>query len=262
VLIETRFVNTDLSASRMSGAKVTDAQFLNCNLSKAEWRKTDLAKAEFRHVNFSGTRLDDVDFSGVRYIRKNTHLETAESNNVRTLYNDSLLPVHERIFTWEAIRKFGQMPLFLASYLGLLLIPLGIDLLHGANLRIEFGREWAAKILSLPAHPDFMLAEAIQSSLTDVEPPLALFFLLIGCLFTAVASTLYTLFCPDKIKSFSRAQWESDVKGHLIQYSPLTWKHSVARKLAMTCYALGLGTLIITIFANFVWVVVSYLLAS
>jgi hypothetical protein len=50
----------------------------------------------------------------------------------------------------------------------------------------------------------------------------------------AVGSTLYTFFCPSRIKEFSCDQWCDQLGHSLLHYWPLAWKH---RYIRLTCAA-------------------------
>ena len=65
------------------------------------------------------------------------------------------------------------------------------------------------------------------------------FILFVSTILLAVGSTLYTFFCPSRVKEFSRDQWCDQLGRSLLHYWPLAWKHRYLRLACAACYALG-----------------------
>ena len=80
------------------------------------------------------------------------------------------------------------------------------------------------------------------------SPSLAVFELL----HLAVGSTLYTFFCPSRVKEFSRDQWCDQLGRSLLHYWPLAWKHRYIRLLCAACSALG-GAGALVVLGTKVW---------
>ena len=55
----------------------------------------------------------------------------------------------------------------------------------------------------------------------------------------AMGSTLFTFFCPSRIKEFSRDQWCDQLGRSLLHYWPFAWEYRWIRFLCAACYALG-----------------------
>ncbi len=69
--------------------------------------------------------------------------------------------------------------------------------------------------------------------------PCQSFVLLISIVFLAIASTMYTILCPLRIKEFSREQWCHQSGQSLLHDWPLAWKHRWVHLICVGCYALG-----------------------
>jgi hypothetical protein len=65
------------------------------------------------------------------------------------------------------------------------------------------------------------------------------FVLLVSTILLAVGSTLYTFFCPSRVKEFSRDPWCDQLGHSLLHDWPLAWKHRYIRLASAACYALG-----------------------
>jgi hypothetical protein len=72
--------------------------------------------------------------------------------------------------------------------------------------------------------------------------------LLFSTLSLAVASTIYALRCPPRIKAFSRDQWRDEHRHSLVHYWADAWK---MRWLRLVCFAMyvagGLGALYVLV---------------
>jgi hypothetical protein len=133
----------------------------------------------------------------------------------------------------------GRLPLFGLSYTALILIPIIFYGLAFYNSKVELIRTWAAQVAVLRDHPMHVAAEVIVKHLHTQSIPSLSLMLLGSTVLLAVASTLYTLFCPSRIKEFSCDQWCDQLGHSLLHYRPLAWKHRWIRLICMACYALG-----------------------
>src|SRR2546425_3893712 len=61
------------------------------------------------------------------------------------------------------------------------------------------------------------------------RPPRSTLFPYTTLFRSAIGSTLYTFFCPSRIKEFSRDQWCDQIGHSLVHYWPFAWKHRGAR---------------------------------
>ncbi len=120
------------------------------------------------------------------------------------------------------------MPLFGLSYSVLTLIPAYIYLLAWYNSQVE-------KLHELPTTGDL----SILQHLHKLPLPSRSLILLISTILLAVASTLYTLFCPSRIREFTKDVWCDQLNRSLLNYWPLAWQHRHLRAVSGFCYLVG-----------------------
>jgi hypothetical protein len=100
-------------------------------------------------------------------------------------------------------------------------------------------RAWAAQVIAMPDHPLHRLAPLVLERRHPRRIPSLSFVFLLSTGLLAAGSTLYTLFCPSRVKEFSRDQWCDQLGRSLLHYWPLAWKHRYIRPACAACYALG-----------------------
>jgi hypothetical protein len=128
------------------------------------------------------------------------------------------------------------LPLAGVSFSALVAIPTVTFLLATYNKQVTILRDWAAlKIAVIPAP----VISGFVERLHPIALPSLTFWLLISTIFLAVASTLFTGACPDRIKEFSLKQWEDELRQPASQYLSLAWSRRWARVPAAICYLLG-----------------------
>jgi hypothetical protein len=91
----------------------------------------------------------------------------------------------------------------------------------------------------MPDHPLHWVAVFVREHLQVLPLPRLSLVLLVSTVLLAIASTLYTFFCPSRIKEFSRDQWCDQLGRSLMHYWPLAWKHRRIRLICAACYVLG-----------------------
>jgi hypothetical protein len=148
-------------------------------------------------------------------------------------------PWPERRLDWERLRVVGRLPLFGISYTALILIPVVFYGLALYNDKIELVRAWAEQAATAPDHLLHRLALIALERLHPRPIPNQSLLLLVSTVLLAAGSTLYTFFCPSRVKEFSRDQWCDQLGRSLLHYWPLAWKHRYIRLVCAACYALG-----------------------
>jgi hypothetical protein len=132
------------------------------------------------------------------------------------------------------------LPLFGASYTALIIIPAYVYLLGIYNQKIEAIQAW------LSSHPTGEVggisAKASSAALKYIhtEPiPINFRILFLSAIFLAIASTIYALFCPSRVKEFSRDQWCDELGRSLVHYWAEAWTRRWLRLACAVLYALG-----------------------
>jgi uncharacterized protein YjbI with pentapeptide repeats len=255
----------DLGGANLRGAiliraNLCSAYLLGADLSEAQFSSTDIRWAYFFQANLYGADLTNVRGAHHAHLLETVQLTpTAAGGHAVEGKNDAIgfdlcdeSTLFENQWNWERLRTVGRLPLFGLSYTALILIPIVFYGLAFYNSKVELIRTWAKQVAVLRDHPMHIAAEVIVRHLhTESIPSLSL-VLLGSTVLLAVASTLYTLFCPSRIKEFSCDQWCDQLGQSLLHYRPLAWKHRWTRLICMACYALG-GAGALSVIGSKVW---------
>ena len=143
--------------------------------------------------------IETVRFTPPDHSNAASHIDDARE------FGDCRCPWPERWLNWERLRVVGRLPLFGVSYTALILIPL----LYGLALyndKVGLVRTWAEQVVALPDHPWHRLVFPVLERLRTRPIPSQSFLLLLSTVLLAAGSTMYTFFCPSRIKEFSRDQ--------------------------------------------------------
>jgi hypothetical protein len=145
----------------------------------------------------------------------------------------------ERWASWEFLGVAGRLPLFGLSTTALLVIPLLTWVIDLYNNQTGHLRQWVAghaqDLQAVPA-----LAQAVERIQPILMPSLTL-WTLIATFLLGVASALYTLCCPSRIREFTSDRWIDELRQHPIRYLPLSWERQRLRLIIAGCYLVGGG---------------------
>lgn len=255
------FTNANLTASNFQDAQnVRDAHFTGANFDAVNLNNIDLSECNLQKISFRRAHLNGINFNDAQLYRtdfyetklsgcsfKNTFGMPASKNletiiiasrdiNYFELCNQKFT---ERLFDWEHIRTFGKLPLFGASYVALILIPIVFYCFALYNEKIEMVRVWAQSLLGNPDNPLFSIAVVVVDYLHPLLIPKMSLLMLISTVLLAIASTCYTLFCPSRVKEFSKDQWVDQLDKPLIHYWPFSWRFKWIRIISFACYVVG-----------------------
>jgi uncharacterized protein YjbI with pentapeptide repeats len=241
----------DLRGANLRGAILTRANLcsaflLGADLSEAQLPSADIRWAYFSQANLYGTYVANVRGAHLAYLLETVRLTPTAGDHAAEGKNDAIgfdlrdeSTLFENQWNWERLRTVGRLPLFGLSYTALILIPIVFYGLAFYNSKVELIRTWAAQVAVLRDHPMHVAAEVIVKHLHTQSIPSLSLMLLGSTVLLAAASTLYTLFCPSRIKEFSCDQWCDQLGQPLLHYRPLAWKHRWIRLICMVCYAFG-----------------------
>jgi uncharacterized protein YjbI with pentapeptide repeats len=237
-LRQTIFHKADLSgaicvASDLSGADLTGAKLERADLSLAR-----LNGAIIRRTDFYEANLNQASMERVVGARPAQNLLTAQTERV-LYFETAVRDWPERWLDWEAIRIVGRLPLFGASYTGLILIPAYVYFLQIYNDKIEAARAWIAHTAGTSNGIPGAAGNAVLDHLHPETVPDSFFWLFLSTFCLAVASTIYAGVCPSRIKEFSRDQWCDELGHSLVHYWPEAWKWRTARLVCAALYAAG-----------------------
>src|ERR1043166_6525941 len=216
---------------------MTTSHLSEADLCKADLRKANLTKSILTRANLCGANLNEADLTRtnlahIKGAERVHHLVSVPFNRDDAIHFDTCVRKwSERWLDWEHLRIMGRLPLFGVSYTALVLLPV---LFYGLSLYISnivLIRLWAAQIAAQPGHPFHSVSTLINARLHPQPIPRQSFLLLVSVLLLAIASTLYTLLCPLRIKEFSREQGCHQSQQSLLHYWPLAWERRWARQI-------------------------------
>jgi hypothetical protein len=257
--------NADLDRANLQGANLQGATLQGAILTAANLQGATLVGATLQDADLGEANLHSANLAWVRKAHKAYSLETVQFRPTETpitahgfpenYANDALYfetcqrPWPERWLDWERLRVVGRLPLFGASYTALIFILVASYVLPIYNGQVELMRRWAEQTRTwaeqtpaLPTHLADLLERLTSLAVRYLHPspiPQQLFLLVVSTILLAVGSTLYTFFCPSRVKEFSRDQWCDQLGRSLLHYWPLAWKHRYIRLVCTACYALG-----------------------
>ena len=255
--------HTILCAATLQGANLQDASLERADLSGAQLSDTTLQGAHLGDATLTdaclkGAKLYEADvtrakLTGVRGAVHAQRLESVRMPGGPAYYFETCVRAWpERYLDWERLRTLGRLPLFGASYTALILLPIVFYGLAFYNDKVELVRTWAAPVAARPDHPLHWIATLVTARLHPEPLPGSSLLLLVSTVLLAVGASLYTFFCPSRIKEFSRDQWCDQLGRSLLHYWPLAWKYRWLRCVCAACYTLG-GVGVLGVIVAKVW---------
>jgi hypothetical protein len=274
-----RFVNCTFDNCEFDGG-MRDCYLIACTFRRCNFIRKPLAdiwatKTAFSHCIFYGTqmrnfktehctlkqnefnaftRLQDVRLLYASGLPRNKNLHFVQVADEITRINIETdmahltahqIPFLERYVSWDKIRTLGKLPLFGISYSVLITVPLLLFLLAVYNRQIV-SLKTLAQTEGSPAAQEMSVVSLLVSKLHVIPIPEMTQWIIVVTLLLGVASTLYTLACPSRIKEFSLVQWTDELHRSSINYLPLSWGTRPIRVLTGACYAVGgVGALVI-----------------
>lgn len=229
----------NFSGANLSSANCSSTNFRGANLSSTTLYRAGCGDAIFDECNINGTefsesRLSSASMRGIKNSRSAKHLQESNLSNGDARYFETAKRAWPEMYVdWERLRTFGQLPLFGASYVGLVTIPIYVYLLEIYNANVKVVREWVSRTLPSEAAPP------VLDKLHPLPMPESFSILLTSTLLLAIASTIYALACPTRIKAYSKEQWCYELNRSLLHYWPEAWRLRTLRLICCLCYLLG-----------------------
>jgi uncharacterized protein YjbI with pentapeptide repeats len=231
--------DANLTGTVFSGASLVSANLRRAKLIRANITQANLNKADIHGADFYEATLDSASMELVRGASSARNLLTTRINQDVVYFRDVERSWTERFLDWERIRVVGRLPLFGASYTGLIIIPVYVYLLGIYNEKLEAAGTWIAHTAGTASGLPSSVANAVLAHLHPERVPRDFFVLFISTIFLAVASTIYIAACPSRIKEFSRDQWCDELGRSLVHYWPEAWKFPLLRLTSATLYVVG-----------------------
>jgi uncharacterized protein YjbI with pentapeptide repeats len=238
------FHECDLQGADMSYTECDGANFYSAKLMRACLRHASLKGANFTSANFEEADVSHADFyetildsASMRCLKGAPHaknLSTTRASQPVQYFETAILTPVDGWMDWERVRIFGRLPLFGASYSMLVAIPFFFYALELYNDKVALLRTWAEdKALSSG------MAHTLLQHLEKLPPPDLSKVLLLSTLALAVGATIYALWCPSRIKEFSRDQWKYQLQLPVIHYLADAWRRRPLRVAALAFYIVG-----------------------
>jgi hypothetical protein len=235
-----------------SGLSLNHANFATCKLQGSSFSNSQLSSCNFEASNWTGVDFTNAYFNGCRLSGiKNAHqaigLHTVHGDGINMNFETAERPWWNRLLDWERIGALGRLPLFTASSVALVLLPIYFYILDVYNRHVQ---AWKA---ALDKHAEAEGLATIGKEALDkfgsLPIPALSLEALISALLLFVASFLYALACPARIKQFSSEQWRYELHKPMVTYWPLAWMHRLVRMICAASYLVG-GILAILIIGS------------
>jgi hypothetical protein len=216
--------------------------------------RATLSGANIARANFFEANLTDASMQYVVGAPWAKHLPSTRVDQEIRYFPTVVRDWQERWLDWERARLAGQLPLFGASYAGLIAIPIYVYALGIYNEKIEAIRAWLTHIPGDPNGTSKATAGVVMAHLHPEPIPESFFILYLSTLCLAIAATIYALACPSRIKSFSRDHWCDELGKPLIHYWPEAWKTRYLRMCCIALYSIGGGGALYVLLSKLLWV--------
>ena len=138
--------------------------------------------------------------------------------------------------TWSDIRGFGSLPFFGLSYAGVPLLLLLIASVDSYNRQADSFEAWATRL-----RPDLGGLPGFVTQLHRISLSAETIGLLLSGVALMIASTIYAMRCPSRVKEFSLHRWTEELGKSAFQYLPLSWSRPRSRWIALIFYLFGGG---------------------
>ena len=229
-LLAARFEQADLTRASLTKADATHASFVKANVFKTKFHKTQLHSTRWAEVK-SLPYAEDLVTTAIAAAQPAEWVEEAKLN------------YFQRYCSWEILRAFGRLPLFGVSWVTLLSLLTYLYAMswYNGQVRNLKGLTETAAHKAERAHlgPVGRLADATGDHLHELPMPSLIWLTLGSTVSLAFASAIYSLWCPSRVKEFSRDVWCDQLSRPLLHYLPAVWWYPIPRAICGFCYFFG-----------------------
>jgi Pentapeptide repeats (8 copies) len=234
LLSDANLTRADLRKANLQGAKLShanlrDASFIGCDARDSTFAMAKAQGALFCHADFSRANLnqivcDNADFTRVKglYGRDVARIELLEG------VEEARFGKRYDVFSWGKLRAIGSLPLFEASYTGILGIWIWASTADVVNRSLS----------ELRKHSPGQIYDAVRK-IQNIPVPREMGFTLVALLLLAFAATLYRLLCPTEIQESSETRWRYELNQKTITYRSLSYRYCCIRLLTAFGYIVG-----------------------
>jgi hypothetical protein len=231
--------DTECDGAAFQSATLMRACLRHASLKGANFTGANFGEADISHADFYESTLDNASMPCLKGASQAKNFSTTRINQPVQYFETAILPFVDRWMDCERVRIFGKLPLFGASYSMLVAIPLFFYALEIYNDKVALLRTWAEDKALSTGMPQTLLRH-----LQKLPPPDLSKVLLLSTLALAFGATIYTLWCPSRIKEFSRDQWKYQLQLSVVHYLADAWRRRPLRVASLAFYIVGgLGAL-------------------
>lgn len=248
----TTFNGANLSNQDFKNASLRNNDFSYCNLVNTNLHHCDLWKC-----NFYKAILGSTIFSGCKNLNFTSNLDKTILVSSPIEYESNKYNKFDIIFNWETIRIFGKLPLFGASYIAILLIPILFSAIKYTNNYIQLVINFFQKYHFDSNHQlKLFIDQHLIDKIVVIPYPYFPMLILTSSILLAIASTAYNLFCPSRIKEFSHDTWIDQLKMEDIHYYPVTLKNRFMIYISLSSYVFGAALALFVIIYNIIKIII------
>ena len=254
---------------------------LKCNFQKADMRgmisglgtniqESDLTDADLRGAIFDGASLmggtfERANVAGASMLRANVTVPFLRACNIpRTKHFASVnslgnigyadlsqipLSFIDRVANWHRIRAIGELPLFGFSY----------SALAAVLLVIGYASIYNALLSRFESSPHSLVIQQLGSTLPAYTVSYTEWLVLFSSLLLVIATTIYRIQCPSRIKENTITYWTDVLDKPVLQYIGLAWQGRSWRMPCALCYLIG-GVTGIGVLIWKIWRAVTFML--
>jgi hypothetical protein len=227
-----RFYRCNAARANFYG-QLTSSHFQACNLSESNFRFAEVRNVLIDECLVTGMVLDNSKVHGLKLKRPIGAETLVGIPRSLSPEDDSIdepeLDLIDRLMTWDRLRFVRTLKLFAVSYTAIIFTPLILLFIEIWNYSLSLGQA-ALKELD---HGDslYKILNRVIHGIPNLSVPgnTALFF--VGSCLLALASTLFVLACPARVREFGPQQWQDEIRGSPLSYMPYTWSRKVLRVL-------------------------------
>jgi len=254
---------TDLRISEdFSERTLSRVKFKNCDLSNSIFKRVYFHTCifddcDFTHSDFTGANFSQCEGSRIRNAHKAKGLENIYIGSHIGNFETAIRPLLNVWLDWERLGIIGRIPLFAGSTSTIVFIPTYIYFIEIYNKHINAFHEVLQKNASNGIY--YIILSNFSTKIGPLKiSPLTLYSLIAAILLLS-ASLAYGIFCPIRIKEFSRERWCYTLDNRsIITYWPVAWKYPVARIFAGTAFLTG-GCAAMYVILNKLYEIITYI---
>lgn len=231
-LIQCSMVNSGFLNGKLENCKIDNLKpygFKEIKLSNLMLVKVSIENQDMNLIDVGGSYAEELTLKRVRNLKHLAYrgLPRSERPWLDQIIEPELSKI-DKFVNWEKLKAFSKLPLFSISYFALLATPAVLWIMAIYNNHVDITRSFLEK---MPPPWDVAATNLIRR-LHPLPLPALSFWFFVGTVAIAIGSSVFALFCPDRIKEFTKRGWLDQIRGSILAYDPLSLSMPWAR---ITC---------------------------